>query len=187
MRGRPGSQSQVKSLTHFFFYSKIKMVWGFKLGRALFYSVPPFHHESLEFCLVLVYGALDKRGLLWLHRYLQSTKEQPFDCVSDHTWPILAPTFLHNSAGTSLVNVGGKQVAISTYGTLENDCVYDVSVNSWTSLPAGRIERDRPGVGHHQGKLIIAGGWLDGYPVAGPRRSGYFGRRSGNKLPPWGG
>ena len=105
--------------------------------------------------------------------------------MSDHTWPILAPTFLHNSAGTSLVNVGGKLVAISTYGTLENDCVCDVSVNSWTSLPAGRIERDRPGVGHHQGKLIIAGGWLDGYPVAGPRRSGYFGRRSGHKLP-WG-
>ena len=37
---------------------------------------------------------------------------------------------MHNSADTSLVNVSDNQlVAISTYGTLENDCIYDVDKN----------------------------------------------------------
>ena len=40
--------------------------------------------------------------------------------------PIAAPTFCTNSAGTTLVNVNDKLVAVSSYGTLENDCMYDL-------------------------------------------------------------
>ena len=39
-------------------------------------------------------------------------------------------------------------------------------------MAPGRIERDRPGVGHHNGCLIIAGGWLDGYPMANGNEHG---------------
>ena len=79
--------------------------------------------------------------------------------TSSNWQTISSPSSMSHCSGTNLIPLRTNVlVALSAYGTVEHDRIFHTDSKTWEPLPKGRIPRDRPGVGQHEGKLVIAGG-----------------------------